>query len=64
MLYGYSAFDKEFCDMIGGYPDGCILRSRIGSVLWCSRVDDNTVDPDDGRSDNWNPYHSTEREQR
>lgn len=52
-LYGY---DSSFSDQIGGYPQGSILQSAAGDILWLSAVDNNGSDPASGAS--WVPLAS------
>jgi hypothetical protein len=49
-------FDANFVQIIGGYPQGAILNSRV--VLgrqWISTVDNNMTDPDSASAANWAP---------
>jgi hypothetical protein len=47
-------FDANFMQIIGGYPQGAILNSKV--VLgrqWVSTVDNNMTDPDSASAANW-----------
>jgi hypothetical protein len=49
-------FDANFAPIIGGYPQGAILNSKV--VLgrqWVSTVDNNLTDPDSASAANWAP---------
>jgi microcystin-dependent protein len=49
-------FDANFVQIIGGYPQGAILNSKV--VLgrqWVSTVDNNMTDPDSASAANWAP---------
>jgi hypothetical protein len=49
-------FDANFVVIIGGYPQGAILNSKV--VLgrqWVSTVDNNMTDPDSASAANWAP---------
>ena len=51
---GLSQFDAAFSTLIGGYPKHAVIASAtVPGLIWCSNVDNNTVDPDAGPSANW-----------
>lgn len=57
-----SFFNQEFCDAIGGYPQGAILQNNIpdGSnnyTFWLSLKDDNIFDPNKNDKTNASPQN-------
>jgi len=47
-------YDAAFAASIGGYPHGSQLQSvNDARIIWTSTVDNNTINPDSGPSNNW-----------
>lgn len=49
---GIYPYNEEFCNAIGGYSIGALVRSADGATLWQNQIDGNTNNPDENPT-NW-----------